>query len=540
MSKENLNSEYHQKNIVDFLRKHHGKEQWVTVSGRELRGSSDISFWCGLIEIEHLDNAYRRYEWDIHCNSGYPGFEGFGDNYTYKPCLIDDYLHPLLYYREFYGVKPDYVELSQEFILFNNLYYDRSSNSFWAMYDDGLSEEAVRIRHDNCFVEIKLKFLIKFITAKQMALLLFFDSRWRIDGTLSDFGLQEYHEEKKDESLFYGMWGGEMNMPKEVFSVIMGKKIISPQAIEKCGIWPYEKERSYEEYIIGIDEMGNEIKHTCDPDKLSNYFGANPGAPMYLTPVFFKREVLQKYISKPELYEVRDGRLDCKQLWGIEIDNHHKDCVSVYLGDLGRDLPEAEQEYWKSFNIVGEGRISDVALARDFFCVPAESNMADHIFISDYIQLRKRWSEIYGWDLYLPLAEEDQYNLTQLRIPLTDNHIEFDQLVLSLTKVLIDSLNEKELRKRTQNIEENDKGISKLEKWLASKEAEGYETHIQFLRDLQDLRSTGTGHRKGKSYNKTVERIGIENRSLIDAFELLLEKADNYIEYLIASFLTIE
>ena len=85
---------------------------------------------------------------------------------------------------------------------------------------------------------------------------------------------------------------------------------------------------------------------TSDPAKLSNYFGANPEAPHYLTPVFFKKEVLQRYLSHPDRYSVEDGYLRCQSLWGMAIDNHHKDYVSAYLGDLGRDLPEAEQNHW--------------------------------------------------------------------------------------------------------------------------------------------------------------------------------------------------
>ena len=73
---------------------------------------------------------------------------------------------------------------------------------------------------------------------------------------------------------------------------------------------------------------------------------------------------------------------------------------------------------------------------------------------------------------------------------------------MSLVKVLIDSLNEKQLI-IPGDIQTDIKGISKLEKWIKSNEAVGYENHIKFLRDLQKLRSTGSGHRKGKEYSGT-------------------------------------
>ena len=49
---------------------------------------------------------------------------------------------------------------------------------------------------------------------------------------------------------------------------------------EKDGVEVYEGESL-------IDENGKEIRHTCNPSCLSNYFGANPTAPHYLTPVYF-------------------------------------------------------------------------------------------------------------------------------------------------------------------------------------------------------------------------------------------------------------
>lgn len=118
--------------------------------------------------------------------------------------------------------------------------------------------------------------------------------------------------------------------------------------------------KEYLDYIIGIDEYGEPKSYTSNPDKLSNYFGANPGAPHYLTPVFFKKEVLQRYLSRPDIFSVEAGYLRCQCLWGIEIDNEHKDVVSVYLGDLGRDLPTQEQAHWKQYNIATRTSITTV------------------------------------------------------------------------------------------------------------------------------------------------------------------------------------
>lgn len=521
---------------VEYIKRNLGKEQWIQVSGHKDMNGADAGFWCGLVSLNHIDDVYNDVGWDVSANEqGNPGFEGNGYAYEYKANLLKDGFESILYYRDFYGVEEDYIELSQEFILLNNLRYNKNSKSYWAMYENGESEEAVKYIDDTT-IQIKMKFLRNYSAAKQMAILLFFDIRTKFDGKISDFGLEEFNIESKDNGLFYGLWGGDMNFPTYVYSVLMGKKILMPAPIEECGYWPYEKKESYEDFIIGVDEFGKEIFNTCNPDKLNNYFGSNPDASMYLTPVFFKRDVLQKYVNKPELYEIRDGYLSCQSLWGIEIDNHHKNCIAVYLGDLGRDLPESERGYWKIYNIVGEEGVSQVSFQRDFCNIFTESNMEDHKFQDLYGSLIKQWNEKYGWDLYLPLSAEDQYNLTQIRIPLGESQPEFDQLVLSLVKVLIDSLNEKQLI-IPGDVQTDIKGISKLEKWMKSNEAVGYENHIKFLRDLQKLRSTGSGHRKGKEYSKISNTFGLLEKSKIDVFEEVLRKSNDFLKYMKTTFL---
>ena len=52
------------------------------------------------------------------------------------------------------------------------------------------------------------------------------------------------------------------------------------------------------------------------------------------------------------------------------------------------------------------------------------------------------------------------------------------------------------------------------ERWFEEKNLVEYNSHIEFLRNLQNLRSSGTGHRKGSNYDKiskeqTTERLDV-------------------------------
>ena len=174
--------------------------------------------------------------------------------------------------------------------------------------------------------------------------------------------------------------------------------------------------RNYEEFTIGIDGLGAPTYYTSDPDQLANYFGANPEAPNFLTPVYFRREVLAKYYVNPERFSVEDGYLRCGGLWGLRMDNNHRDFVVVFLGDLGQALTHSEQLYWKSFNVVPEGGVSNVTFRRSFLGQFANSERPDLRFKYLFENFTRQWRQVKGWDLFLPLSSDDEHFYTALVI----------------------------------------------------------------------------------------------------------------------------
>ena len=108
-----------------------------------------------------------------------------------------------------------------------------------------------------------------------------------------------------------------------------------------------------------------------------------------------------------------------------------------------------------------------------------------------------------------------------------------DMLVLSLVKILIDSLNEKSISKRlTGNYEKLVGSISKIEAWLCESNIENYNEHIKFLRNLQELRSSGTGHRKGKEYQKITKKLDVKKENYAETFSCLLKDATNFLTFM--------
>jgi hypothetical protein len=179
-----------------------------------------------------------------------------------------------------------------------------------------------------------------------------------------------------------------------------------------------------------------------------------------LTPVYFRREVLQRYYERPEKYSVEDGYLRCGSLWGLRLDDDHPHHVMVFLGDLGRDLPESERPYWQSFNVVPTGGMSATVWQRSFQGKPTDPEAPDLRFKSLYVRFNTKWPEQTGWALFKDLEPDDQHVLQRLRIPLNDSQPEFEDQVIGLAKLLIDALDEKSIRNHLTEKVADEKGIS--------------------------------------------------------------------------------
>ena len=303
-----------------------------------------------------------------------------------------------------------------------------------------------------------------------------------------------------------------------------------------------------------ISRSGKVITHTCNPNKLANMFGANPGAPLFLTPVFFKTAVLDKYRDEPSRYDVESGCLRCKRnggaLWSIPIDNHGNDCVSVFLGDLGH-LPYAHQLHFASQNIL-KGEVSETFFRSQIDAEFCDSTHPVAVFKRNYYKLRTVGWEGLGWHLLLPLVEQDQHYVSSLKLLTHNEQKEFDEQVLALTKILIDSLNEKELRRLLpqgrQEMSWLDKlrkffflrfrqprrlcGISLLDKVFKQRNVSDAEQHVKFLRDLQELRSTSVAHRKGDKYSKAIRRMGLDRLSLAEVLKSLFVEGIDFLQFL--------
>jgi hypothetical protein len=448
----------------------------------------------------------------------------------------NDGIEPLVFVREFIGDKESYVEISEEFRLFHNLYHDINANIYYKIDETGNMDSAIKIEGRN--VKIKLKYLKQFLAIKEMHLALGFEICKYSDKKLEDMGLKDSIDFFQFDKIRYDMYLMDLELienkdDKLALSRIFGKKLIPGMDKEDSGIWPYTKKREYENFICGIDENGENVLFTCNPKKLANYYGANPNSPHYLTPVFFSRDVLGKYYANSSIYTVEDSYVSLNGSWSLRIDNHNSNYVVVYLGDLGKDIPYKEQQHWKNYNITPDGKLSEVKFKRDFKAEFTNPEISDLKFKEIFKRLNELWYKKYEWKLFLDLSEGDKHHFASLRIPLTNEQSEFDGQVFSLVKIIIDSINEKQI----SSFEGMSGSISKLELFLKDNNAHDYNKHIKFLRNLQDLRSTGVAHRKGKKYEKVSKYFEIADKELSEVFDQILKDAISFLEFMESEFL---
>jgi hypothetical protein len=516
--------------IRDFLPSI-GRKQWQVLYGNANRTPDSFAVFSALVPTSDVGATLQHDSWDLSVGDGLPGFsrsyKGKRTITTYHRFGGFGNVRPFVIYRQFHGAWPPYVELSEEFRHFHDLAEDRDRGTFVTFDASGYPVEVARVLSNR--VEVRLPHLLQFLAATQLHLAVFFDIRRFSALLLVEIPIAQHDLQHTDERSRYvrhiRTWDHDPAL--KTFSRLLGKVMISPPPVERCGKWPYHESEPDPEvsFIIGTTEEGSVREFTSDPDRLSNYFGANQGAPHYLTPVYFRREVLSKYYADPDRYTVSDGYLTCLGIWGVQIDNNHQSHVVVFLGDLGRDLPYQERLHWKQFNVPPEGGISETNFRRSFLAQWTAPEAADLTFRSEYERLGRAWRKVIGWPLFLEPEAGDTYLLTTVRVPVTTSQAEFDQQVLALTKLLVDSLNEQALIAKVGPGEKDEKGISKLERFLTSSDFPQVTAITQFLRDLQALRSAGSGHRKGERYDKILARLGPRTQRTPELMEQLLRRA---------------
>ena len=109
-----------------------------------------------------------------------------------------------------------------------------------------------------------------------------------------------------------------------------------------------------------------------------------------------------------------------------------------------------------------------------------------------------------------------------------------DRIVPCLCRCQQEAMAEK---KRQDELVERQRKIRQLKATgIQEKHLSDYQEHIKFLRNLQELRSSGTGHRKGKSYQKISKVFDVQRENYAETFSNILENVISFLNYIETHF----
>jgi hypothetical protein len=525
-----------------------GEGPWTTVYSVDNTSEERQFIGCVLADRKLIEESFEELGWSQFYIDFKPTFI-FEDetNPIYSRYGTDIVIKPVIIERNYRGLFPKEIEISEEFRHFFNIYTNGYKEGTYVKIDEfGNEDEIVKFKTNH--VQIKTEYLKKYAAAKNLEILVLFEYFRNFKETLEEVGIQsnQIYSGTDEQLNFQVDFQSNMLIRDYQFNArLLGKKWIKGLINYKPqSIYDTINKEVFEEFIVKLDDSGNPVYKSCN----TSYTNPDKDA-SFLSPIYFKREVLRKYYENPNRFEIRDRLIHKIGGWFLPVDNNHKDYVIVFLGDLGRNLPSIEQTHWKSYNIPKSGYMSKSYYKNMIEGEFSSPDLSEFIFKNGYEKLNSSWLMSFGFSLFMKLHKDDEFHLQTLRIPLSDSVNEFDNQILSLIKLLIDSINEKAICKNLEkeckdlsdamkllNPNKTPKGLDKLQLFLESKKYKRTNEFIQYLKSIQELRSSSVAHRKGTNYDKVSPKFNIGEKSYIDIFDDILKNINSYFSELISLY----
>ena len=451
----------------------------------------------------------------------------------YRPYPLDG-VHHLVITQEEKCYHSERIRLAEEFVLLYNLRLVERIDGTAEYYQvDENGDDILVAKVESGCLRVLASYVCEYIAIKHMTLVVQFEATLYSTKSIEELSghKQSYIVYRSTTLVFSYTLLDDTITDDKSYAWIRGKAFLYPDP--SCIKRLFDRrDKRFETFIVGKDNVGKPIISTCEEIKLS----PNPtkdGTPWLLSLAFFKRAVLDKYYADTRKFDVQDGAISGPD-WFVHLDSDRgDDLVVMVLKDLGK-MPYKEQVHWKQYNVeYPQGvRLSDTTFNRWFAGIPSDTkNACDLLFKRLYEEANKKWNVKHGYPLFLELAPGDQHFFDELHsMNDLNNDSTFDNLTLAFTKVVIDSLNEKLLVNEIDetnadvlalfarcNVKDNKKtnlsgGIRRFQAVLLSGGIECDEI-IELFNKIQALRSTSAAHRKSTNPDK-------KTRELLQWFEV--------------------
>jgi len=524
-----------------FPKNEHLSKDWLIVGRIEKEKDSDLFTYSALAKFGNgiKEKLLKDPNWDIRLEFGNPYFYSIGGEKFARYdkgnhlSLEDIDFYPFLIYREYHGYIKSYFEMIQEFILYHELFFNKEKNEYQRIDDDGEIITVVKIiDNKHYYVIIDVHHLRDFLAANKYCLVRYHDFDRRSKEDMSSIIKDEIQVENIKNDLYCFELTLRIDLPLFDFkscSRLLGKDIVQPyDQPDDRHTWFVDgkRKKQFSNFIIDC-KKGTPIEFTCDDELLSNYF-IDKGSPHFLTPIFFTKKVFDKYFRETSKYRVGEFSIRCLDLWNIQYDITEEDLVQVWLGDLGH-IPYTEQLHWRQYNVCPKGTITKHRFLKDIVGEWIESPKETVFYLKTALEEIQKYSkEKFGEELFNKLHQKDIHHYEGLHLPLTDEWKEFDEQVLSISKIVIDSLNVNLLSKITKKKidgKEIKGSIDLLYFLLTTKEVDEdiKDEIILPFHAIQTIRSTGVAHDKGENFEKALKKYGLNNISNSKKIKKLIE-----------------
>jgi len=529
----------------DYIKKYKNinSEDWITIyeKNKVENKENDIFTFCAMINKDKAyENDYmNKFDWGFATDSfGRAGFGtfGWGDSKEllfYDGTTHDDfeYLIALRYFDK-YNTS---IEINPKLIWYGNLVKQKDG------YVNSITDEIVIKKSPN-HIEIKREYLKDFLCAFNKICVIAFDHR-RFFNSTDD--IKDRSENITDKNMYIMLSVSDSGWYVEKYngcSSIIGKVLITPFKKPHHEDYKYfAEEKEYERFIIDYDEdEDEEIEFTCNEKELANYFGANPNAPHFLTPVFFDIKVLDKYKNDSRNYMVNDSNISFLSDWSIPFNINKEMKVSVWLGDLGR-IPYDEQKYWKSFNIRPQGKMDSKFIDRQIKGIWTDASRIESKLVPSLNRFNSLIKDKYGDVIFNVLSDADKEIYNTFMIPTNYSIPEYQSFLLKLSKLVAESINVKVIKStmaEDYEIETKSNGsIFQLGVFLKYIKFDENEKVCNAIKKAYNSRNKLSGHSASfGEYNKIWGREKDYKFNSIEDARQLIEEIVSAIEYVIADY----
>ncbi|SQC00759.1 hypothetical protein [Clostridium tetanomorphum] len=318
-------------------------------------------------------------------------------------------------------------------------------------------------------------------------------------------------------------------------SSILGKVIIKGYNKPKHRDYlDFTQIKKYQDYIIEIDdETGDELEYTCEEDKLANYFGANPHAPHFLTPIYFERKVLDKYTNDPSNYKIGDGILVFLDEWSIPFTINKDNKVVAWLGDLGR-IPYNEQKHWRLYNVKPQGGVEKKFFQRQMMAEFTDSITPEKKLFELINELNEVFINKYNDKIFNELSEADLQIKSAFSIPTNNSTTMYQTYLMHLCKITVESINTRLIQQiipRDKLLDEDNnllKSRMQLKVFLTELNVSQAEKLDEILKIIYNSRNKLAGHKGAiQEYNKVWKRDKNYKPNFISDSKIMLSTLNN-------------